>query len=74
VERVGGVREDLQRGDQPGGTSSGWATAVSRNGVGVGLGAVVHQVQAGAGRQPAQPFLEVRELEPGREEPGAWAP
>ena len=54
----------------PAATSSGWATAVSRIVVGVGLGAVVHQVQPGAGGQPAQPVLEVGQLEPGREEAG----
>ena len=55
---------------RPAATSSGWATAVSRMVVGVGLGAVWTEVDPGDGRQPAQPVRERRALQPGREEAG----
>ena len=70
VERVGRVREELQRGDQPGGHQQRLGDRGVADRLGVGLGAVVDQVQPGAGRQPAQPVLEVGQLEPGREEAG----
>ena len=70
VERVGRVREDLQRRHQPGGHQQRLGDRGVADRVGVGLGAVVHQVEPGAGREPAQPVLEVGELEPGTEEAG----
>ena len=56
--------------DQPGGDQQRLRDGGVADRLRVGLGAVVHQVQAGAGGQPAQPVLEVRQLEPGREESG----
>ena len=44
------------------------------DGVGVGLGAVVHQVEVGDGRPPGQPIGDTGQVKPGREESGGLRP
>ena len=56
---------------RPVATSSGWAIRVSRIVVGVGLGAVVGEVEAGDGGEPVEARGERRVLEPGLEEAGS---
>ena len=69
-ERVGGVREQVERGDQAGGDQQRLGDRGVADRVGVGLGAVVGEVEAGDRGQPVEPRGEGRVLEPGREEAG----
>ena len=70
AEGVGRVREDVERGDQAGGHQQRLGDLGVPDRVGVGLGAVVHQVERGHGGQPLEAGPEGRLLEPGGEEPG----
>ena len=72
AEGVGRAREELEEGERGRhATSSGWATAVSRIVVRVGLGAVVGQVEAGARpRASRSRSANLGQLEPGGEETG----
>ena len=70
AEGVGRVREERERGDQAGGDQQRLGDRGVADRLGVGLGAVVGQVEAGDGRQPVEARGEGRVLEPGREETG----
>ena len=69
-ERVGRVREQLERGDQAGGDQQRLGDLGVADRLGVGLGAVVGEVEAGDGGEPVEARGEGRVLEPGREEAG----
>ena len=73
-ESVGRVREERERGDQPGATISGWAIAVSLDRLGVGLGAVVGQVDAGHRGQPGEAVANAGSSSQGARKPGVWEP
>ena len=70
AERVGRVREQLERGDQAGGDQQRLGDLGVADGLGVRLGAVVGQVEPGDGREPVEAGGERRVLEPGGEEAG----
>ena len=55
LERVGRVREQLERGDQAGRDQQRLGDPGVADGLRVGLGAVVGQVEAGHGGEPAEP-------------------
>ena len=55
AERVGRVREQLERRDQPGGHQQRLGDLRVADRLGVRLGAVVGEVDAGDGRQPLEP-------------------
>ena len=69
-EGVGRVREQLECGQQAGGDQQRLRDRGVANGLGVGLGPVVHEVQTGHRRHPVQPFGERGLRYPGSEESG----
>ena len=75
AERVGRVREQLERGDQPGGDQQRLGDLGVADGLGVRLGAVVGQVEPGDGRQPLRTGeANVGSSSQGVRKPGVWAP
>ena len=68
--RVRGVREDGQEGDETGADKQRLGHRGVADLLRVGLGAVAHQVQSGAGGEPAQALGHSGELEPRAEETG----
>ena len=74
VERVGGVREQLEGGQQAGGDQQRLGHRGVADLVRVGLGAVVDQVEAGDGGQPGQAFGAAGRSSQGVRKPGVWAP
>ena len=74
AERVGRVGEQLQRRDQPGRDQQRLGDAGVADGLGVGLGAVVDQVEVGDGGQPLEARGELGSSSHGVRKPGDWAP
>ena len=73
-ERVGRVREEVERRDQTGRDQQRLGDLGVADRVGVCLGAVVGEVDAGHGGQPVEARGEGRVLQPGREETGGLGP
>jgi hypothetical protein len=67
-ERVGRVREQRQRRQHPGGHQQRLGDGGVTDGVGVGLGAVVGEVEAGHRGEPVEPVGERVVLQPRTEE------
>ena len=75
AERVGRVREQLERGEQAGGDQQRLGDGGVADRLGVGLGAVVDQVEAGDGGQPVEPLGEgAGPRARASRKPGVWAP
>ena len=68
------MREDREEGDQSGADEQRLRDGGVPDLVGVGLGAVPHEVEAGAGGEPREALRAPGQLEPGGEEAGVWAP
>ena len=73
-KRVGRVREQLERGEQAGGDQQRLGDRGVADGLGVGLGPVVAQIEAGDGGQPGQPVGEGGLGQPRLRNPGVCAP
>ncbi len=67
---VGGVREELERGEQARRDEQRLGDRGVPDGLGVGLGAVVREVDTGDGGEPVQPIGEAGFGQPGFEEAG----
>ena len=70
AERVGGMGEQLERGDEPGRDEERLGDLGLADRVGVRLGAEVGEIEPGDGREPLEAGGEGRVLEPGGEEAG----
>ena len=68
------MREQLEGRDQPRGHQEGLGDLGVADGLRVGLGAVVRQVDAGDRGEPLEAGREDGVLEPGREEAGGLGP
>ena len=70
AERVGRVREDPERGDQPGRHQQRLRDLGAPDLVGIRLGAEVDEVERGHRREPLEPGAELGILEPRVQEAG----
>ena len=74
AERVGRVREELEGGEQAGGHQQRLGHGGVADGLRVGLGAVVHQVEPATAESQTRRSAKAGFSSQGVRKPGVWAP